>query len=113
MRIRPVAVVATLAFIISACTGGAQPAPSASAAAATATEPTGPVTLHMFIRNYMLNQDSPLKTANAAFETQHPNATIDLAPAPCDEQHQRILLSNAGGVQPDTVHIDTIRTGSV
>jgi len=115
MRIRPVAVVATLAFIISACTGGAQPAPSASAAAATATatEPTGPVTLNLFIRNYMLNQDSPLKTAKADFEKKHPNVTINLSPAPYDEQHQRILLSKAGGVQPDMFQVDTIWLGEM
>ena len=113
MRIRPVAVVATLAFIISACTGGAQPAPSASAAAATATEPTGPVTLNMFIRNYMLNQAPPLKTAKADFEKKHPNVTINLSPAPYDEQHQRILLSKAGGVQPDMFQVDTIWLGEM
>src|SRR2546428_4187441 len=105
VRVRPVAIAATLAFIISACTGGAQPAPSASAPAAapaaTATEPTTPVTLHMFIRNYMLNQDPPLKTAKVELEKKHPNVTIDLSPAPYDEQHQRILLSKAGGGQPD------------
>src|SRR5207245_5073445 len=108
--------VAPLAFITSACAGGAQPAPSASpaaAAAATATETTAPVTLNMFIRNYMLNQDPPLKTAKADFEKKHPNVNINLSPAPYDEQHQRILLSKAGGVQPDMFQVDTIWLGEM
>ena len=114
MRIRPIAIAATLALIVSACASTAQPAPAAApSAAAATTEPAAPVTLHMFIRNYMLNQDPPLKTAKAEFEKKHPNVTIDLSPAPYDEQHQRILLSKAGGVLPDMFQVDTIWLGEM
>ncbi|HEV2014194.1 MAG TPA: ABC transporter substrate-binding protein [Candidatus Dormibacteraeota bacterium] len=123
MKIRISAFLAIL-VVVSACTspaGSGQPAPSGpgatgaatATAAATATEPTQPVTLHMFVRNYMLNQDSPLKTAKADFEKKHPMVTIDLSPAPYDPQHQRILLSKAGGVQPDMSQIDTIWLGEM
>src|SRR3989442_15144696 len=113
MGIGSMGLAATLAFVMSACAGTAQPSPSASQAASTPTEPASPVTLHLFIRNYMLNQDSPLKTAKADFEKKHPNVTIDLSPAPYDEQHQRILLSKAGGVQPDMFQVDTIWLGEM
>lgn len=118
MRIRSsaIAIMATLALTVSACTGVGQPAqPATQPAAATAasTEPTEPVTLHMFVRNYMLNQDAPLKTAKVEFEKKHPKVTIDLSPAPYDPQHQRILLSKAGGVLPDMFQIDTIWLGEM
>ena len=83
------------------------------APALTATPVAADTVINAWVRNYTLNTDSPWKTAKTAFEAKHPGVTVNLSPAPYDEQYQRIILSKAGGVKPDIFQMDQIWVGEM
>jgi multiple sugar transport system substrate-binding protein len=83
----------------------------AVAAPALAQEAEEPVTLNVWVRNYTLDQDSPYKTAEAAFEAAHPNVDVVLNGLAYDELYEKLLLSKSGGTPVDVITMDTIWLG--
>lgn len=71
------------------------------------------VTLQVWVRNYTLDQDSPYKTAKAAFEAAHPNVTVELTGLGYDDLYQKLLLSKSGGTPVDVLTMDTIWLGQM
>jgi multiple sugar transport system substrate-binding protein len=108
-RMRVGGLIATVALLAGACSPAAtSPSPAASqpAASPSAQAPTGPVTLNVWVRNYTLDQDSPYKSAKAAFETKYPNVTVNLTGYAYDDLYQKVLLTKSGGEIPDVLTLD-------
>ena len=82
----------------------------AGGTAATAQDKT---TLNVWVRNYTLDQDSPYKTAEAAFEAKHPDVDVVLTGLAYDELYQKLLLSKSGGAPVDVFTMDTIWLGQM
>jgi multiple sugar transport system substrate-binding protein len=114
MKLRLVALVSIMAIVAGACSSAATPTPPAGATAtagASGSPAEAATKLTVWLRNYVVAQDTPAKTGG--FEAAHPNVTVDLSGAPSNDQFQRIELSRAGSIQdkPDVFQMDNIWLG--
>ena len=116
MKIRLLALATVVVMVASAC--GATSSPSASGGASAtpggttaASQPATPTKLTIWLRNYVVAQDTPSK--DTGFEAAHPGVTLDITGAPSNDQFQRIELSRAGSIEdkPDVFQMDNIWLG--